>query len=218
MHWTWNATRKNYEIAIPASNQQPDIIKIHPLASGQLAGLLKRAARQSYLDRLLKKPDQGKVHEVASQWSTSSHFMRTGLYTRFCEWRFIHRARLGVVPLNATRRFGTGDKRCRRCGDALETLPHVINHCPLLLTAMQMRHNAVQNRIAKAIPKHMGTVTINGNCAGATSADTKAQRPDIVVWKEGTKKIFIIDISCPFEKRYGSVPPDQNQHIYTTRQ
>ena len=56
--------------------------------------------------------------------------MRTGLHTPFCDWRFIHRARLGVVPLNATRRFGTGDRRCRRCGHALETLPHVKNHCP----------------------------------------------------------------------------------------
>ena len=66
---------------------------------------------------------------------------------------------------------------------------------------MRMRHNAVQNLIAKAIPKHMGTVTINGTCAGATSADTKIQRPDMVVWKESNKKIFIVDVSCPFENR-----------------
>ena len=66
MRWTWNATRKNYEIAVPITNQQPEIVKIHPLASGHLAGLLKWAARQFYLDWLLKKPDQGKVHEVAS--------------------------------------------------------------------------------------------------------------------------------------------------------
>jgi hypothetical protein len=47
--------------------------------------------------------------------SCTGHFMANGDFTRFAEWRFIHRARLDSVPLNATRRFRNGDRRCRRC-------------------------------------------------------------------------------------------------------
>ena len=75
------------------------------------------------------------------------------MYTRFCDWRFIHRARLDYVPLNAKIRFGAGDQLCRRCGHEKETLPHVINHCLPQMTTITRRHNAIMDRLAAAIPR-----------------------------------------------------------------
>jgi hypothetical protein len=88
------------------------------------------SVRHQYLARLLAKPDKGKVFEYISASHLSKHFLRTGTNTRFCDWRFVHRARLGVVPLNASMRWGPrNDLRCRRCGLQSETLPHVLKHC-----------------------------------------------------------------------------------------
>uniref|UniRef100_A0A914X9M3 Reverse transcriptase n=1 Tax=Plectus sambesii TaxID=2011161 RepID=A0A914X9M3_9BILA len=117
----------------------------------QVESQLHDAVRAHYLHRLLAKPDQGKVFKVTAETSAANHFMRAGNFTRFAEWRFIHRARLGVVPLNGCRRFGMGDKRCRRCGQADETLPHVLNHCRQHFPTMTRRHNAILDRLVKAM-------------------------------------------------------------------
>ncbi|GFT18717.1 retrovirus-related Pol polyprotein from type-2 retrotransposable element R2DM [Trichonephila clavipes] len=34
----------------------------------------------------------------------SSHFLADGMYTRFADWRIIHKARLGLVPLNGIKK------------------------------------------------------------------------------------------------------------------
>lgn len=57
----------------------------------------------TYIDSLLRKPDQ--VFVVTSQTASSNYFLRTGRNTGFCDWWFIHRARLDVLPLNGTKRW-----------------------------------------------------------------------------------------------------------------
>ncbi|GIY24082.1 reverse transcriptase domain-containing protein [Caerostris darwini] len=47
--------------------------------------------------------NQGKAIEVSSLAPASSHFLTDGAYTRFADWRFIHRARLNLVPLNGAK-------------------------------------------------------------------------------------------------------------------
>ncbi|GIY44230.1 uncharacterized protein CDAR_27071 [Caerostris darwini] len=41
---------------------------------------------------------------------SSSHFITDGKYTRFADWRFIHKARLNLVPLNGAQQWKTGVK------------------------------------------------------------------------------------------------------------
>ncbi|GBN86748.1 hypothetical protein AVEN_50704-1 [Araneus ventricosus] len=70
-------------------------------------------------DSLLAKPDQGKVMEVVAQSGVSSHFITNGDYTRFSEWRFVHKARTNTLPLNGNRPWdrsgNTGWRRCDEC-------------------------------------------------------------------------------------------------------
>ena len=40
--------------------------------------------------KLLAKPDQGTVYEVTSATNTPNHFLRSGNFTRFKDWHFIH--------------------------------------------------------------------------------------------------------------------------------
>ncbi|XP_075721811.1 uncharacterized protein LOC142765126 [Rhipicephalus microplus] len=114
-----------------------------------------RAILSQNRDRSLEaKPNQGKAMACVAADPANSHFMRTGRYTRFKEWRFIHRARLNLLPLNGTRTWvPAADKRCRRCGYREETLPHVLCHC------MRLSHNAIVARIKKAA---LGRFTLIG--------------------------------------------------------
>ena len=158
--------------------------------------MLRSALRACYLARLLGKPDQGKAYSCTNLREASNHFLLNGRYTRFCDYRFIHRARLGVVPLNGARRFGNGDKRCRRCGYVNETLPHVLNHCTVHSAAWQRRHNAVQDRLARGARLPPGAVlNINRQVPGVRST----LRPDLVVLNEASREVKIIDICIPFE-------------------
>uniref|UniRef100_A0A914X2I6 Reverse transcriptase domain-containing protein n=1 Tax=Plectus sambesii TaxID=2011161 RepID=A0A914X2I6_9BILA len=168
------------------------------LVRSQAESRLRSAVRERYLRHLIAKPDQGKVIEVTAATSASNHFMRTGSFTRFAEWRFIHRARLGVVPLNGCRRFGSGDTRCRRCGASNETLPHVLNHCRPHFSTMVRRHDAILDRLEKALHKSPATVVRRNmqvpGCDGSL-------RPDLVVTNEVDMTATIVDVTVPFENR-----------------
>lgn len=196
--WWWNETLKELQVLVPKPGGEPDLARVHPAARRHLCNLLRTAVRSAYLRRLLAKPDQGKVFEVSTRWSVSNHMMRSGANTRFADWRFLHRARLDCVPLNGARRFGEGDKRCRRCGHPNETLPHVLSLCLKHHRARNLRHHSIVHRLAKAVPAIAGAVTMDRQVPGADSS----LRPDVVVMHQPTKKLVIIDVAVAFENRY----------------
>ena len=192
LSWSFNTIKKQFEITILMPQQQPDITIVHPVARHHLLGVLRKAARMNIMARLQSKPDQGKVFEVSSLWSSSNHFQRSGLYTRFADWRFVHRARLDCVSLNPTKRFGGGDKRSRKCGYTLETLPHGINHCLPHMTAITNRHNAILERLVVAAHKDLGTTEVNRTTQGIEAGD-QSKKPDLIITNHVTKKVIIID-------------------------
>uniref|UniRef100_A0A914WV51 Reverse transcriptase domain-containing protein n=1 Tax=Plectus sambesii TaxID=2011161 RepID=A0A914WV51_9BILA len=149
------------------------------VSRGQVESRLRDAVRAHYLHRLLAKPDQGKVYDVTSTTTAANHFMRAGNYTRFAEWRFIHRARLDVLPLNGARRFGPpGVKNCRR--------------------SITKRHNAILDRLTKAMRRpEAGSVLINQQLPGYDGRE----RPDIIVLDDAKKTAFIADVTVAFENR-----------------
>lgn len=74
---------------------------------------------------------QGKTNTCIVGAAESSHFFTDGAYTYFKDWRFIHRARLGLVKLNGYNKptkAGSVNKKCCRC-HLIKTLPHVLDHC-----------------------------------------------------------------------------------------
>ncbi|GIY31132.1 retrovirus-related Pol polyprotein from type-1 retrotransposable element R2 [Caerostris darwini] len=150
--------------------------------------------RTSRVDTLHRKKNQGKVLELVSLAPASSHFISDGAFTRFADWRFVHRARLNLVPLNGAKPWlKDSDQRCRRCGFQQETLAHVLNHCSRYSHAWQLRHNAIVDRLVAALGRRGEIPSCNQAVAGLDL------RPDIV-FKKGTD-IFIIDVTCPFENR-----------------
>ncbi|GIY31138.1 retrovirus-related Pol polyprotein from type-2 retrotransposable element R2DM [Caerostris darwini] len=150
--------------------------------------------RTSRTTNLLRKKNQGKAIEVSSLAPASSHFLTDGAYTRFADWRFVHRARLNLVPLNGARPWvNDNDQRCRRCGFRQETLSHMLNHCSRNSHAWQLRHNAIVDRLVAALGRRGEIISCNQAVSGSDL------RPDIVFQKGSD--IFIIDVTCPFENR-----------------
>ena len=129
--------------------------------------------------------------ECVAADKASSHFLRSGQYTRFADWRFINRARLNLLPLNANR-HDPGNKACRRCGYEKETLPHVINHCMRYSQLYTRRHNAVVNRVKKAAQSKYTVLAENEAVVGTL-------RPDLVIVRNGSATV--IDVTIPFENR-----------------
>ncbi|KAL1442455.1 hypothetical protein MTO96_046411 [Rhipicephalus appendiculatus] len=167
------------------------------VSAGNRNKLIKilRAILNQGRDRSLQdKPSQGKAMACVAADLANSHFMRSGRYTRFREWRFIHRARLNLLPLNGTRSWvPAADKRCRRCGYGEETLPHVLCHCMRQSRAMTERHNAIVARLKKAA---LGRYTVIGE---NQQVGVPGLRPDLVLARG--EEALVLDVCCPFENR-----------------
>ncbi|GFQ91951.1 retrovirus-related Pol polyprotein from type-1 retrotransposable element R2 [Trichonephila clavata] len=119
-------------------------------------------------------PSQGMAMDCVALSTASTHFLTEGKFTRFADWRFIHKARLNLVPLNANKTWkDPQEKLCRRCGRWDETLPHVINHCPMHSAAWQKRHNAILKCIQAA-------VSFKGKVLSVNQVVDRGLRPDLV--------------------------------------
>ncbi|KAG8222166.1 hypothetical protein J437_LFUL001256, partial [Ladona fulva] len=122
VRWEWSAAKGELAIRLQVGDRPPTIL---PTSAVKVCSNLRSAVRESYQRKVVAKLDQGKAYEMASTSPASNHFLRTGLNTRFCDWRFVHQARLNVIPLKgAYRGVRRWDSSCRRCGDQEETLPH----------------------------------------------------------------------------------------------
>lgn len=165
----------------------------------KVASTIRNYQRGQRDEALHAKPDQGKAMKMVAMERASSTFIRDGSFTTFADWRFIHRVRLNLLPLNGAQRFRGGNQRCRRSPHPQETLPHVINHCMRHANAMQQRHNAIVNRVRRAAEgRNWETLTANQQIPGALDNG----RPDLVIRKEG--EVIIIDVTCPFENGEGA--------------
>ena len=126
----------------------------------------------------------------------SNHFTRSGSFTSFADWRFVHRPRLDVLSLNGVQWWGNGDKRCRLCGYNLESLPYVLSHYVVYSAMRQQRYNNIVNCLAKAI-RLPGEMRLDSRVRGVHGAGADL-RPDIVVTHERSKTVYIIDVTVPF--------------------
>ncbi|GFV69509.1 hypothetical protein TNCV_2779241 [Trichonephila clavipes] len=86
--------------------------------------------------------------------------------------------------------------------------PHVLNHCKIHSTAWRRKHDAIQNRIKKAIPSHLGSVVINKKFPGVSPTLI----PDLVLRKHGGETV-IVDFTVAFEDRYESLVAARNAKI-----
>lgn len=193
--WFWTEEHK-LAVRMAMPGQQQDVVEVKQ--RGQLHRAVREALQNHFLRRLLAKPAQGKVMDAAVLDPASNHFLANGRLTRFCDWRFVHRARLGVLPLNACLMVPGRDRKCRRCSFEFESTAHVLCHCARHSTAWKNRHQAVIKNIYDAMPGHLkANLTLERSVRGSGLR----LFPDMVVRDEKAKTAVIVDITCPFESR-----------------
>lgn len=144
---------------------------------------------------LRERPHKGKTNACIAAAKESSHFFKDGNYTRFKDWRFVHRARLGLFSLNGYRRPirkkpGPVNKQCRRCKET-ETRPHVLDHCWVHITLYKKRHNAIIKRLKKAIASKW-VILVEDRVVGNQNL-----RLDLVI--QNFNQIYIVDVTVPFD-------------------
>lgn len=163
------------------------------IKSKQVTSFLHRLVQLRNADDLMSLSDQGKVARCLAddQYSNGSTWHMTGLNIRFRDWRFIHRARLNCLPLNANKhRWSQASPTCRHCHQP-ETLPHVICHCRPEMVQIRQRHDKIVERLVNAV--RFGNITTD-----KTVRDSGSRlRPDIVIQEENN--VYIVDVTCPFD-------------------
>jgi len=166
---------------------------------GQMVTDLRTRACKAHLATWHGQRDQGKVARCLATdfMATHSHFLLSGYGISFRSWRFIHRARLDLIPCRAVRRRWdrSAPRDCRRCGLQEETLPHVLNHCPQLFVAMRKRHDAILDRLIAGLPP-----AFRESCRRDRYHPLdreKLGRPDLIV--EDSHRVVIVDVAVPFD-------------------
>ena len=163
-----------------------------------VASLLRSAIQSRYLRRWNESPDQGRSVTCFSQHPASNHWVPSGKYTSFGEYRFALKARLNLLPTRTVRkRAGENvtDLSCPRCNNEQETLAHVLNHCPSQVGLIRQRHNNILTRLANAIPPWKGRQYKEQMVPG----DPQGLKPDLVVLNDVSKEAYVVDVTMPFE-------------------
>ncbi|GIY77568.1 retrovirus-related Pol polyprotein from type-1 retrotransposable element R2 [Caerostris extrusa] len=169
-------------------------LTLRPNSRKRILHSIRDRLRSQRSQDLIAKKNQGKVMECVALSPSSSHFITDAKFTRFADWRFIHKARLNLVPLNGAQQWKTGnDRRCRRCPAADETLPHVLNHCKRASRAWQLRHNSIVARIKNAVSPKCEVLGENQDISGS------GLRPDLFLKHQ--QNYYLVDVTVPFENR-----------------
>ena len=145
-------------------------------------------------------PNQGKTAAlISADPSALAPFDRfSGM--RFCDWRFLHRARLNLIPTNAVKASFTPGipAHCRVCGYDQETLPHVLGRCWTHSALLQRRHNAIQDAVVGALPDdEAGTREVLVNARPSAFAST--ERIDLQLINRDSRRVVLVDFKTPFE-------------------
>ena len=164
--------------------------------------LLRRASDHRRLQLLLAARDQGRSFSLISASPDSSHWIPSGAFTSFAEYRFAIRGRLNLLPTRAVvRKCGKPhlDATCQKCHQARETLTHTLNACTPNTGLMRERHNAILHRLVKAVPTDPHTqVFLDQKMPGSPGL----LRPDLVVIRP--ESVAIVDVTVPMETDQGA--------------
>lgn len=116
----------------------------------------QEAIHASHLSSLKRSNNHGRAFFSLSLHPDTSFFTYNGKFLSFYQYRFIHKARLNLMPIRTVQarcHKQVPSTLCRICGREEDTLAHVVNHCHY---HMREGHNAILGRIIRAIPDHLG--------------------------------------------------------------
>ena len=116
----------------------------------------------------------------------SNYWIRDCCYLRHREFQFALKARLNLLPVASQKiKYGKGGSTtCKGCTRNVETQEHCLSMCTKNMQEMKKRHNAIVERLVKAVPQTLGTKFLDQTVPGCDSLG----RPDVVILDDKDKK------------------------------
>ena len=190
------AAAKRLRARIDVSGDQPLRIIADDISSvpAKVVRGLRQVVRKRHTDRFIQASHQGKVAKTLAL-DTSTKDMARQISTRtelgFEDWRYLHRARLDLLPLRGYVWSTPPNQPCRRCGDRRdkENAFHLLNHCKLNMPLYTKRHNAVLDILANLLTKAGLNPTINRKTEGSEL------RPDVELAISGSRVLIDVRVS-----------------------
>ena len=154
---------------------------------------MRTAVRSWFTKTFAATPCQGSV--ARALLLDKAKDTAVGLSTRtrmsFADWRYIFRARLGLLPVRGLPGLSLPDQGCRRCAECdLETTLHVLNGCRANRGLFVRRHDMVLDALVPLLLSAGHHPTVNRNT-------TEGQRPDILI---AGNPPLVIDVAVPFDR------------------
>ena len=199
-------------------NDDGENVVIHPR---DVCKHLRAKGRKYFADKLHELRNQGKVAREGSidKCANGTKWIFTGAGMRFCDWRYAHKARLGLHHTRSEAAlFARSKKReavsddCRRCGIHQETLPH-IQACNYTGVSQKKRHDYILNRLCNAPRESNGMLLKDKKavgCEGLYRQGDTPERPDLqFIRSDGT--ILLSDVAVTFEAHQGALQESYNR-------
>ena len=155
---------------------------------------LRQVVRQRHTRKFTSAPHQGRVAAaLAIDQSTKDIARLTSCRTdlQHEDWKYLHRARLDLLPLRGYTWSSFDNKSCRHCGESSENGFHVLNNCKVNLTLATQRHDAVLELLFKLLTRKGYAATIN------RELPESRLRPDVELQVSGSR--LMIDVAISYD-------------------
>ena len=154
---------------------------------------LRTVVRQRWTERLLAAPIQGRVATGLKLDSSKDTARLVSCRTelRIADWKYLHCARLDLLPLRGYSWSQYDDKSCRRCGQDVENTFHVTNHCQNGLLLATKRHDSVLALFENLLTRKGFSTKINRAPPG------QRLRPDLETTLCGNR--VMVDVAVSFD-------------------
>ena len=164
------------------------------------------ATRKSHL---LNLQVQGKIFKDDDDYSYWAEAV-SSLPDR--EMRFAYNASIDTLPTNANLALwyrGQVSAQCKLCNYPSQSLKHILNKCEEALSQRRFdpRHNLVLSVIHSFLIDHITDHHILADLPGTpytfpTHIAATNERPDIVIWNDDIRSVFLIELTVSFEDNF----------------
>ena len=158
---------------------------------------LRQVVRQRHTRKFISAPHQGRVASaLAIDQSTKDIARLTSCRTdlQHNDWKYLHRARLDLLPLRGYSWSSFDNKSCRHCGESSENGLHVLNNCKVNLTLATQRHDAVLELFHHLLSRKGYAATINRRLP-----ETRL-RPEVELQVSGSRLMINVAVSYDLQE------------------
>uniref|UniRef100_A0A914YH60 Reverse transcriptase n=1 Tax=Panagrolaimus superbus TaxID=310955 RepID=A0A914YH60_9BILA len=186
-----------FEISLKVTTLDQKLLNFDKNYKGKIFSCLRNIITENYFVQLTENyPNQGRMMKDVAESKYTNQYVRDGRYINSSSFRFVHRARLNLLPIGGTpmgRHLKIAEK-CRRCWKEIETLSHILGQCPSNEGLVTQRHNEVLEQIWESCQKIKRDKNVQILKEPLLKTDYGNFQPDLIKIDEQKKTVVIFDL------------------------